>query len=137
MNIELMAWRCPTAHRIGTSEINGYKLVFRGWAGHAYATIEQDADSKVPVVLWEIETADELALDKYEGFPLLYHKENFKVKTNRNKTVTGMAYIMNGYELNLPSEDYFQTILDGYTDNGIDTEPLFAAMYDSKKGEDE
>jgi len=43
-------------------------------------------------------------------------------------TVQAMVYIMNCGEVNVPSERYFDTILDGYTDLSIDPEPLYQAL---------
>ena len=43
--------------------------------GGAVATIEPSKNGKVPVLLWDIEPSDEVALDRYEGYPWLYRKE--------------------------------------------------------------
>ena len=129
MHLGQMASRCPDAKRLGVSQIEGYALEFHGRNGGAVATIVPREDSRVPIVLWEISERDERNLDRYEGSPRLYFKKNVRVYLGKRK-VSAFAYIMSsGYEVGIPSEYYFNTILEGYTDNEIDTKPLFAALF--------
>ncbi|UZW12584.1 gamma-glutamylcyclotransferase [Clostridium pasteurianum] len=119
MNLEQMAYRCPTAKVKGAGSIIGWNLVFRGNKGNAYATIEPDGNKEVPVVIWEIESSDEKALDRYEGYPRLYRKENIKAVLE-GEEVEAMVYIMNGKSIEKPSRRYYEIIRQGYIDNGID-----------------
>lgn len=122
-----MARRCPEATVIGVSQIPNYTLRFRG---SGVATIEPRKGSSVPVVVWEISRDDERNLDYYEGFPILYTKQNFKIKLN-GETVTAMAYVMTpGRKLSRPPAAYFNTILYGYEDFGFDVAILKKAMLD-------
>ena len=83
-------------------------------------------------MIWTINEADEKQLDKYENAPELYRKEYVYIDINGEKT-KALIYIMNdGFELALPSERYFNEVLDGYTENNLETEPLFQAMFDVK-----
>lgn len=133
MHLGQMAHRCPDAKLLGTSQIEGYALEFHGGNGSAVATIVPREDSRVPVVLWEISEHDERNLDRYEGFPRLYFKKDFRVYLGKRK-VNAFAYIMSsGYEVGIPSECYYNTILEGYTDNDIDTKPLFAALFAARE----
>lgn len=131
LNIKQMADRCPTAKVLGKAELKNYQLLFRGSNAGAVATIEPKKKGSVPVLLWEITPADEAALDRYEGWPFLYRKENVKVRFN-SKTVTAMVYIMNdGRPLGRPSCYYYNTILQGYIEAGFDVETLRKAVDDS------
>ena len=113
LNLDQMAYRCPTATILGTSELKDYRLLFRGGHGSAVATVEPYEGGSVPVLLWAITASDEAALDHYEGWPFLYRKENVTVKLGR-RNVQAMAYIMNdGRPLGMPSPFYYKTILDG------------------------
>lgn len=132
MNLGQMASRCPDAKRLGVSVLEGYALEFHGGGG-AVATIVPREDSRVPVVLWEISERDERKLDRYEGFPRLYFKEDFRLYLGKRK-VSAFAYIMSsGYAVGIPSEYYYNVILEGYTDNKIDTKPLFAALFAARE----
>lgn len=75
LNIHQMRMRCPSARRIGTSELKGYELLFKGSKTGSYITVEKKPGSSVPVGVWEVTQADEKALDRYEGFPNFYYKK--------------------------------------------------------------
>ena len=135
MNLEQMAYRCPDAKVMGTGVIKGYILMFRGNPVSAVATIQKDRagakhiNNGVPVVVWDISEADEKALDQYEGFPRLYKKDSIDVEMSDGSKLKAMVYIMTeGYGIGIPSGHYFNTILEGYLDNGIDTEYLFKRL---------
>ena len=128
LNLEQMAYRCPTAKVLGSAKLNGYQLLFRGANAGAVATIERQKGSSVPVLLWEITPADEAALDRYEGFPAFYRKETVKVRYG-GKLTEVMVYIMNeGRPMGLPSRYYYDTILKGYETAGFDTSILSKAV---------
>ena len=128
MNQTQMAFRCPTAEVVGTSELKGYELLFRGGRRGAVATVEPKEGGTVPVLLWKIRKADEEALDRYEGYPRLYGKEMLQVELD-GKEVSAMGYIMTpGHELGVPSEGYADIIWEGYEQCGLDTKPLADAI---------
>lgn len=135
LNLEQMKHRCPTAEVVGKATLDGWRLRFRGGAHSAVATIEQNEDFSVPVLVWRIQPRDELALDHYEGFPFLYRKETLRVAVD-GKRVCAMAYIMNeaGRPYGVPSVGYYDTIFQGYQSAGFDTEILCQAAENSKGG---
>ena len=127
LNIRQMGWRCPTAKVVGTGKVLDFKLTFRG-----VATIEPEAKKEVPVAVWEIQDKDEKALDIYEGYPSLYRKETIRVEM-KDKTVEAMVYIMNAGKPRLPNNGYFNTILEGYNNCGLDPYYLEEALQDTSK----
>ena len=133
LNLEQMHKRCPSAKIVGKGILEDYRLLFKGKERHAYLNIEPFEGSFVPVLLWSLEPSDELALDKYEEFPVTYYKENLLIKGEDGKYITAMAYIMTepkGKErpLNLPSDRYLKTVLVGYAENGFDQSIIEAAV---------
>ena len=123
LNLPQMDRRCPTATVAGISELKGYELLFRG-----VATVEPKTDGRVPVLLWNITPVDEVALDRYEGWPNLYRKEMMDVELE-GKTVSAMVYVMNqGRPLRMPSDYYYGVIEDGYRTAGFDTAVLEQAL---------
>ena len=82
LNLEQMKRRCPTAEVVGTAELKDWWLWFRGGEHNAVATIEHKKGFNVPVLIWRLQLQDEMALDRYEGFPFLYHKETLWVTVN-------------------------------------------------------
>lgn len=114
LNKRQMAKRCPTARPVGSAMIYGHELVFRG-----VADIARSNDTMhIPVGIWEIEPEDERELDIYEGYPHLYGKV---------KIAGIMTYTMNRNNISKPSDAYFNTILEGYRDFGLDTSFLYDA----------
>ena len=115
LNLSQMAQRCPNARQLGSAYFQNWRLVFRG-----VADIEPTKDnSLLPVGIWEITKECEKSLDIYEGFPHLYRKI----------TVNGMmTYTMNRKDVSVPSLHYFDCILEGYKDFGLDTSHLHDAL---------
>jgi len=134
LNREQMACRCPDAKVLGSARLNGYQLLFRGSKASAVATIEKRKSCSVPVLLWEITARDEEALDRYEGYPVLYRKETVKVRWE-GTWVQAMVYIMNeGRPLGVPSRYYYDIIWRGYAEAGFDTSALSKAVRESAVG---
>lgn len=133
LNLPQMKQRCPTAKVVGPSEIEGYELLFRGSKTGAYATIETCEGSKVPVLIWSVKPADELALDRYEGYPRFYGKEAMDLEV-ADQQVSAFVYVMtDGLQLGVPSEYYLKTIEDGYATAGFDVVILEKALDRTKE----
>lgn len=129
LNLKQMAHRCPSAERIETGKLEGYELMFKGQADHAYATVERNPDSSTDVLLWKIDPQDEYFLDRYEGYPDFYTKETVKVKMPDGRELDSMMYVMNPkFKAGLPTHSYFMTVLEGYIDNDLDTDALMRAL---------
>lgn len=133
LNLEQMHKRCPSAKIYGKGILEDYRLLFKGRKGNAYLTIEPYVGCFVPVLLWSLEPSDEEALDHYEGYPVVYFKENLLIRTDEGKYITAMAYIMNeteGHEkpLNRPSDKYLEAVLKGYEENGFDQRIIHAVL---------
>ena len=125
INLEQMAYRCPHSKVVGTSEIKDYELEFRG-----VATIVPNKGAIVPVLIWELDERDLPVLNRYEGWPRLYRQETMFFELN-GREVEGMAYLMNYGELSPPSPQYYNTILQGYRENGLDEKYLQTALENS------
>ena len=127
LNLAQMAGRCPTAEVAGKAVLRGWRLAFR-----SVATIERRIGYSVPVLVWKLQPEDEQSLDRYEGWPNLYYKENLKV-TLDGKRRTAMVYIMNGnsHPYSPPARSYMRTILSGYESAGFDPGILYRAAGES------
>lgn len=133
LNTEQMAYRCPTAKAVGAGTLNGYELLFKGHQKGAYATVGKKKGGTVPVLVWELETADEQALDRYEGYPHFYRKEWVTV-TMGGKDIQAMIYIMNErYQYGIPSKLYYEIVQSGYNEAGFDCGVLEKALQASFK----
>tara|TARA_R110000850_G_scaffold45442_1_gene115097 strand:+ start:309 stop:791 length:483 start_codon:yes stop_codon:yes gene_type:complete len=125
LNVSQMATRCPNAIQLGSTYLPNWRLVFRG-----VADIEpsRNVDDLLPVGVWEITDECEKSLDIYEGFPRLYGKTH---------VIGMMTYTMNTKSIAPPSRGYFNSILEGYKDFGLNTNHLYEALgwshYQSKQ----
>ena len=134
LNIGQMKYRCPSARIIGTSEIPDYQLLFKGSQTGSYLTIEKKDGAKVPVAVWEVSPDDELALDRYEGFPRFYYKAEMMlpikgIKTGRIRRRKVFVYIMHEDRLiGIPSSYYVDACLEGYQAFGFDEKFLEEAL---------
>ena len=133
LNIAQMQFRCPDAVVVETAVIPDYELLFKGSLTGAHLTIEPKQGSHVPVGVWEVSLADELRLDRYEGFPSFYYKKEIRIpvkdiRTGKAKLHDAFVYIMHeDRKLGVPTSFYMRTCLEGYRDFGFDTAFLFDA----------
>lgn len=139
LNIRQMRMRCPSARLIGTSAIEDYELLFKGSQTGSYLTIESKVGTSVPVAVWSVTEEDELALDRYEGFPTFYYKAEMKlpikgIKTGKVRIRNTFVYIMHEDRLiGMPSEYYVHTCLEGYRSFGFDEKHLYDAIEISRR----
>ena len=125
INLEQMAYRCPHSKVLGISEIKNFELEFRG-----VATIVPKENASIPILIWELDERDLPTLNQYEGWPRLYRQEKMEFELN-GKTFEGMAYLMNYGKIAPPSQEYYNTILRGYRENGLDESFLQKALENS------
>ena len=79
LNVKQMQFRCPDARIVGTAEIPNYQLLFKGSKTGSYLTIEPKRGCTVPAAVWSVSERDELALDRYEGYPHFYYKTELEL----------------------------------------------------------
>lgn len=134
LNVQQMRFRCPDAKVVGTAEIEDYQLLFKGSKTGSYLTIEKKKGGMVPVAVWAVSKRDELALDRYEGFPDFYYKAEMELpvkcwEPGKTKTLTAFVYIMHEErKLGIPSHAYVQTCVQGYRDFDFDLKHLRLAF---------
>ena len=121
LSVARMKSRCPGAEVIGTSMLGGYRLLFKKSMTGFYATIEQDANCCVPVVIYRMTAEDEARLDRFEGYPKYYYKREFllpvwSLKGRRlKKRRECIAYIMHEKRLlGEPTQGYYRLLDEGY-----------------------
>lgn len=133
MNLEQMERRCPGARVTGKDWLRDYRLFFAGRSEAAVASIEPAEGHAVPVVLWEITPRDERALDRYEGYPWFYGKQDLAVEVD-GEPISAMVYVMGpGFAYGAPSKTYLDCIREGYASAGFDPAVLDEAVEYSTK----
>ena len=139
LNVRQMMIRCPSARMIGTATIEDYRLMFKGSKTGSYLTIEPEEGCSVPVGVWEVSEADELALDRYEGFPTFYYKKELElpitgIRTGKVRRRKAFVYIMHEDRLlGVPSNMYMRICMEGYMDFGFNYDILWEAYEYSRQ----
>lgn len=111
LNVQQMKVRCPGAVIVGQGELKDWRLLFRGSKTGAYLTIMPEKGMYVPVAIWSVTKQDELALDRYEGYPTFYYKKMLTLNTG----VPAFAYIMHeDRPMGIPSVHYMDVCKAGY-----------------------
>jgi gamma-glutamylcyclotransferase (GGCT)/AIG2-like uncharacterized protein YtfP len=115
MNPKQMAERCPHSPQRVTGWLEGWRLTFGGedigWEG-ALATVVEDSDERVFVVLYDVPETDARALDRWDGATLGYYRK-IKVRVQTlDGDVLAWLYVLNAYEGGLPSARYLGILAD-------------------------
>ncbi len=91
MHPEQMLTRAPHSPMAGTGWLYGWRLTFcggdLGWEG-ALATVVEDPDSRVFVVLYDVAADDAPGLDRWEGAELGLHRK-IRVRIHPEGTAPG------------------------------------------------
>src|SRR5256885_12389264 len=120
MHPEQMLERAPHSPMAGTGWLHGWRLTFGGedigWDG-ALATVVEDPDSKVFVVLYDMTREDEKNLDRWEGSELGIHKKiRCRVERTSSDTTTdpvlAWLYVVDAWEGGIPSARYLGVMAD-------------------------
>ena len=103
--------------------------MFKGLGVYSYATIEPYEGEYVPVAVWSISARDEARLDRYEGYPTHYTKQTISVSLSDGGVVNAMVYVMSPKAVSgVPTQNYFDCILYGYNNFGLDVTKLYTAL---------
>ncbi len=110
-----MNGRAPHSPMAGTGWLVGWRLTFGGedlnWEG-ALATVVEDSDSQVFVVLYDVTHEDEKQLDQWEGGELgLHRKLRLRIHTLEGSALAWL-YVLDAYEGGLPSARYLGVLAD-------------------------
>jgi len=117
-----MKRRCKDSIFLKKINLKDFRLTFR--SKYRAADIECKKNSIVPGALFKISKSDEIKLDVYEDFPILYKKHYFY---HHGKKV--MTYIMVKKTLfTFPREKYLNIIKQGYKDCNLDKQFLLEAL---------
>lgn len=119
MVAEQMAHRCPNAQLIGTGWLLNHRLEF-----YLHATVEKTRakEARVPVAVWEIDEADEMSLNRYEGVPNYYVKWQARVQMQDDSEIEGLIYIMKAIRPYPPEKAYYNGIFHAYNRLGFGSE---------------
>jgi gamma-glutamylcyclotransferase (GGCT)/AIG2-like uncharacterized protein YtfP len=124
-NPDQMRRRCPGAVKVGPLVLPHGKLVFRGVADIVYCE-----NSHIAGAVWRINKSHERALDQFEGVAQgMYKKKYIRLSIKGGESEPCLFYAMrNKRGVAPPSEQYFNTILEGFEYFKLDQDMLYAAL---------
>ena len=121
-NSQGMAQRCPGAVAFGAAKLLGHRFRFSG-----PADVQVDHRTDVDGVLWDITEDCLRALDILEGYPYYYDRKWANVEFE-GEVYQAMVYYMNpGHRNSPPGLGYFEMVLEGYEEFGVNTQQLWRA----------
>lgn len=116
MNASQMEYLCKDAKLLGTGYIEYARLEF---CLHATVVRTERQEDRVPVAVWEINEANEQRLDRFEGFPRYYIKDEWLAHMDSGEAFTGMIYLMRKFRLSPPEGCYYDCIRGAYDKLGL------------------
>ena len=140
---ELMCQRCPDAELVGTAVLEDYRLLYKGKWSESWLTIDPYEGGRVPVAVWLVSRRDEMMMDRYEGYPVLYYKKDILLARVECEgcdleNVNAFVYIIQSdNEPAIPSMDYVEECVEGYRRFHFDTGLLAEALQETRRLVDE
>jgi gamma-glutamylcyclotransferase (GGCT)/AIG2-like uncharacterized protein YtfP len=122
-NLDSMKWRCPHARSLGKVTLNNHKLAFR-----TFCDIVYQPGAIMECALWEITDHCEMSLDALEGYPNFYGKKEVTVEYAGRKIIAMIYYMKDLHAIAPPSQQYLDTVADGYDDHDMDINQLVGAF---------
>ena len=137
LNEVQMQLRCPLARKVGVVKLPNHALVFRG-----VADMEHKEGADIMLGVWQITDQCEAALDRYEGYPHFYDKQDFDISGDNFEAIYDKSFDKDYYKLMIyqmtdqtiqyrPDQRYLQAIVSGYIDFGIPKDSIEIALKNS------
>ena len=114
--------RCKDSFFLKKFKLKNFRLTFR--SKYKAADIEPKKNSIVQGALFEISKSDEIKLDVYEDYPILYKKYYFIYYGKKVMTYTMTKKTLFAY----PTERYLNVVKRGYKDCNLDNHILKKAL---------
>jgi gamma-glutamylcyclotransferase (GGCT)/AIG2-like uncharacterized protein YtfP len=125
-NREEMAQRCPGALSLGHA-----RLVDRIFRFATHADVVKCKGSYVDGVLWTIDDFHLNALDRLEGYPYYYNRRRLRVAHDNRIVMAETYYMQPGNLDSLPSQSYFNMVVEGYNQHNIPLDQVYNSVYES------
>ena len=123
-NTQGMRARCPRAINLGKAVLYQHGFEFR-----YHANVYANPSSDVVGVLWQMDAEELGYIDMVEGYPSYYDRELHWVDGDDGHQYHAWVYKMNpGNDLRTPDTGYLNMVYDGYVENGIPTDQIWAAV---------
>jgi gamma-glutamylcyclotransferase (GGCT)/AIG2-like uncharacterized protein YtfP len=130
LSAEQMAARCPGSKVVGRAILPNHALTFAGhstsWGG-AVANVVRTAGGQVEGVLYELPRGAINLLDRFEGHPFAYRREQRRVLNEFGSWRRAYVYVQPEAEPGRPPLGYLGLIFREYKRREFDVGPLAVA----------
>ena len=119
MNHAQMSRRCRHSRFLNKAMLEDYRFIYDGFSPTrkgAVANVIQDKGHSVWGGLFEIGKDDLAALDRYEGYPENYQRQEMMVKDEHGNSFSAMVYYREGEKPGTPGMDYRNVVKQGAID---------------------
>jgi gamma-glutamylcyclotransferase (GGCT)/AIG2-like uncharacterized protein YtfP len=122
-NIGQMASRCPQAVDLGAAVLPNYEFRFA-----RVGDVLENPEFNCQGVLWDLTPECLKALDRLEGYPWMYQRKFVTVQHNGESVDALVYYMVGDNEDEYPSQHYYDMLMEGYTEHGLDTSQITDAV---------
>jgi cation transport regulator ChaC len=120
MDLTQMAERCPLSRVVEGAVLADRRFII---AARGYANVVAAPGDVVFGLLWDLPSADEASLDRYEGVrPGLYHKDECEVLTTGGRNVRALLYLAAETTTGAPQPGYLERIVAAARYHGLPTD---------------
>lgn len=138
MDAAQMRARCPGAAALGRATLANHRLVFRGPSqkrGGGVLSVDEAVGPHVEGVLYELSEADLSALDRFEGAPAWYKREEREVcQEAREGSVSALIYRLPRHVQEMPpTEAYVAQVAAAFEALGLQIDALDDAVARAKE----
>ncbi len=123
--------RCPGAVQVSSAWLGQVRLTYGGpsksWKGGVATVVASPIrGARIPGVLWEVTEKHQKALDRVEGHPNFYVRQEVKVEVEgEDGPVQAFTYVLRGnVSWYPPTVEYLAALKAGYAANGWNTTSL-------------
>ena len=111
MDSEQMKDRCPRNHKLlGVAELEGWEF-FINSLGVASIAIDQESESEVYGLLYEISEKCLACLDMHEGYPNAYGRDKEKIVFNNKEVEAWVYFEKRSIKTGTPRPNYLERII--------------------------
>lgn len=117
--------RAPSARRVGTGVLQGYRLAFhkageRDGSAKCDASFTGDGSHRVIGVVYELEPRDKEKLDRIEGVGFGYESKVLEVEMKDGVRIRASVYLATVIDASLkPYSWYLEHVIRGALENGL------------------
>ena len=110
MDVKQMGTRCPSGELAGPGQLAGFKFSINS---RGVATIVPDESGLVHGIIWRLTSADEDALDRYEGVRWgTYFKKTLSVQSSAGDSRQCLVYIAKDAQAGKAKTGYLERIIE-------------------------